>query len=119
MTPTLSRHSVTGLFRRYTAGLGNDLGFQPPNDFSFCCLRGLFRETPRPHGIRHGLHSIAATRLSSGLAHPEDCMGYPPCSIATVIFAVFASMAETEQYFSFDNWTASSMALVDTLPPTR
>ena len=40
-------------------------------------------------------------------------------SISAVILAVFSSMAETEQYFSFDRRTASSMAFRATLPPTR
>jgi|HubBroStandDraft_6_1064221.scaffolds.fasta_scaffold00018_47 hypothetical protein len=40
-------------------------------------------------------------------------------SIAVVIFAVFSSMAETEQYFSLERRTASSTALRDTLPPRR
>ena len=39
-------------------------------------------------------------------------------SIAIVIFAVFCSMAETEQYLSFESRTASSTALCDTLPAT-
>src|SRR5256885_937454 len=40
-------------------------------------------------------------------------------SICTSIFAVFSSMAETEQYFSWERRTASSIALGETLPPTR
>ena len=40
-------------------------------------------------------------------------------SMAVVIFAVFSSSAETEQYFSFDKRTASSTALGETFPPTR
>ncbi len=40
-------------------------------------------------------------------------------SISLVICAVFCSMADTEQYFSFDSRTASSTALRETLPPTR
>ena len=39
-------------------------------------------------------------------------------SISEVIFEVFSSMAETEQYFSFDSRTASSTDLRATLPPT-
>ena len=35
-----------------------------------------------------------------------------------VIFAVFWSMAETEQYFSSESRTASSTAFFDTWPPT-
>ncbi len=40
-------------------------------------------------------------------------------SISLVICAVFCSMADTEQYFSFDSRTASSTALRETLPPMR
>jgi hypothetical protein len=40
-------------------------------------------------------------------------------SMWAVIFAVFSSMADTEQYFSFESRTASSTDLWDTLPPTR
>src|SRR5689334_19657469 len=38
--------------------------------------------------------------------------------ISVVIFAVLLSMAETEQYFSSDNLTASSTALRETGPDT-
>jgi len=49
---------------------------------------------------------------------PQD--GAPSVySISNLIFAVFSSIAETEQYFSFERRTASSMALWETLPPTR
>jgi hypothetical protein len=40
-------------------------------------------------------------------------------SMAVVIFAVFSTIAETEQYFSCDRRTASSTALGETFPPTR
>ena len=39
-------------------------------------------------------------------------------SISVVIFAVFCSIAETEQYFSSDRRTASSTDFRETLPPT-
>ena len=40
-------------------------------------------------------------------------------SMVWVIFAVFSSMADTEQYFSFESFTASRMAFCDTGPRTR
>ena len=68
-------------------------------------------------------------RWSAGLGEKDNlCVGhrgmcqhnnYSAYSIARLIFAVFCSMAETEQYFSSDSRTASSTALWDTLPPTR
>ena len=39
-------------------------------------------------------------------------------SIANVMAAVFSSMAETEQYLSFESFTASSIAFLVTLPRT-
>ena len=63
---------------------------------------------------------------AAGLGEEEDFPGHQfdpfyasKYSISAVIFAVFSSMAETEQYFSFERRTASSTALRDTLPPTR
>src|SRR5579864_4214988 len=44
---------------------------------------------------------------------------YSTISILNEIFAVFSSMAETEQYFSLESFTASSTALRETLPVTR
>ena len=40
-------------------------------------------------------------------------------SIVAVIFAVFSSIAETEQYFCLESLTASSIAFCDILPLTR
>jgi hypothetical protein len=40
-------------------------------------------------------------------------------SMWNVIFAVFCNMAATEQYFSSESRTASSIALCETFPPTR
>jgi hypothetical protein len=40
-------------------------------------------------------------------------------SISVVIFAVFDSICETEQYFSCESRTASSTALRETFPATR
>src|SRR5208283_2394449 len=50
-----------------------------------------------------------------------DCGGtlYSLYSISNSILAVFSSMADTEQYFSFDRRTASSIDLCETLPRTR
>ena len=65
------------------------------------------------HGSRRGLHSFAASRLvSSGYKR------YYAYSIVTVIFAVFSSIADTEQYFSFESLTASSIDFFETLPFT-
>src|SRR5664279_2723913 len=44
---------------------------------------------------------------------------YSLYSISNSSLAVLSSMADTEQYFSVDRRTASSMALCDTLPRTR
>jgi hypothetical protein len=44
--------------------------------------------------------------------------GFYSYSIANVIAAVFSSMADTEQYFSFERRTASSIAFFVTLPRT-
>src|SRR6185369_2418208 len=48
-----------------------------------------------------------------------DYFGSSTYSISEVILAVFWSMPETEQYFSSERPTASSMALRETLPPIR
>ena len=39
-------------------------------------------------------------------------------SISVVIAAVFCSICDTEQYFSFESFTASSIAFFETGPPT-
>jgi len=57
-------------------------------------LRGLAKDTSRR--IIHSIYSIVA-----------------------VIFAVFSSIADTEQYFSLESLTASSIAFCDILPLTR
>ena len=70
------------------------------------------------------LHDLAGE--TAGLGEEQDSKRHTSLqfyasaySITVVIFAVLSSMAETEQYFSFERWTASSTALRDTLPPMR
>ena len=58
----------------------------------------------RHHGDHHQQH-----QHQRELEEPEDhASAY---SMVKVIFAVFSSIAETEQYFSFESRTASSMLL--------
>jgi hypothetical protein len=71
-------------------------------------------------------------RRSAGLGKDHDLLGhrsldttsinepryFSTYSIATDIFAVFCSIAATEQYFSSESRTASSTALRETAPPT-
>ena len=57
-------------------------------------------------------------RFAAGAITGTDLFLYSAYSIAAVIFALFSSMAETEQYFSFDSFTASSIAFFETLPLT-
>ena len=56
--------------------------------------------------------------LWGGADHPCWTAIAPRYSISKCILAVFCSMAETEQYFSFESRTASSTAFFCTLPPT-
>ena len=71
-----------------------------------------FRNTNQ-HGPRGSFQHVEATIRKSQRMRLRF---HAACSIVYVIFAVFSSMAETEQYFSFDNRTASSMLFFDTWP---
>ena len=68
------------------------------------------------HGLGRGLHSFAASRLPP--VARTNLLTHSAYSIVAVIFALFSSMAETEQYFSFESFTASSIAFLDTFPFT-
>ena len=78
-------------------------------------------------GLEKTFHQLAGEAAGLGEEHDagsHDCLCLPAryslsCTISNVIFAVFSSMAETEQYFSFESRTASSTALRETLPPMR
>lgn len=77
---------------------------------------GLQRVARRSAGLGVGHDSLvghAAPKTSRGLPRAQSAY-----SISLVIFAVFCSMAETEQYFSFERRTASSTAFFATLPLT-
>jgi len=74
------------------------------------------------HGGQPGC--VYSTTLGCGMERrlPDRAPGvrkFHAYSIAVVIRAVFLSMAETEQYFSSESRTASSMALCSTGPLTR
>ncbi len=66
----------------------------------------------RDHGNHHQQHQHQR-ELEEAKDHASAY------SMVKVIFAVFSSIAETEQYFSFESRTASSMLLWFTVPATR
>ena len=69
-------------------------------------LSAMNDETSKP---RRGLHHFRGI---------GSCAGYSLYWILLVILAVLAIIAITEQYFSSDRRTASSIAFFVTLPPT-
>jgi hypothetical protein len=79
--------------------------------------KGLYRITRRTAGLSKqyylGHKQLRTESLTKGRRK------FQTYSITNVTFAVFCSMAETEQYFSLESRTASSMAFFDTAPPTR
>ena len=75
----------------------------------------------RSAGLREDDDLFAHPRVRRILAHKGSTIshGFSLYSISKVILAVFPTMAATEQYFSSESRTASSIALCETFPPTR
>ena len=75
-------------------------------------LGSIFFTTPTPYGVGCILSPLC------GCCEDAFATYYSAYSIVALIFALFSSMAETEQYFSFESLTASSIAFFETLPLT-
>src|ERR1019366_6270055 len=80
--------------------------------FTFC-------EGPEPAAVTLALNDCDAAHWKKNKDFALTEGAYSLYSISNSILADFSSMADTEQYFSFDRRTPSSMALCDTLTLTR
>ena len=107
-------------FNQFADGVGvaADVAF-----FKFDTSRrevGLHRAARRSAGLREYQDGTFHSRVENVFKDYQNstfpCQMY---SMTVVILAVFCSMADTEQYFSLDNRTASSMPFLETWPPTR